>query len=320
MSGDVEETRLSRVPARIRDRYDEVVRSGDAALLWRHAVADVQGGYFDDRPLYWARLKLRRLLRSRGEPTADAEGRSRGFANLFARDEPSVLLTGFDPFHLDRNIAQSNPSGLAALALDNTVVAGTRVRTAILPVRFADFDRGVVEELLTSRFRHGLAMCLTVSMGRYEFDLERFPGRRRSAEVADNQNVLTGASPSRPIAPPGLDGPEFLQFSLPAEAMAAVSGRWRVRDNRHVVSLQRGRLAPRSLADLAQDTAVSGASGGYLSNEVAYRSLLLRERMGVSFPAGHLHTPAVAGWDEAMERDMITQIRRLLEAALGHPH
>ena len=31
-------------------------------------------------------------------------------------------------------------------------------------------------------------------MGRDHFDLERFPGRRRSSEAPDNAGVLTGAS------------------------------------------------------------------------------------------------------------------------------
>ena len=63
---DVEEARLPRVPAALRCRYDEVVAEGDGRLLWAHAVADVQRGNFDDRPLYWARLKLRALLRETG--------------------------------------------------------------------------------------------------------------------------------------------------------------------------------------------------------------------------------------------------------------
>lgn len=316
MSADVEEARLARVPDAIRDRYDDVIAHGDGARLWAHAVADVQDGHYDDRPLYWARLKLVRQQRAAGRDTASAERAARGFGPAFTDGARSVLLTGFDPFHLDRSIAQSNPAGLAALALDGVRIGGSTIRTAILPVRFGDFDAGIVEDLLTPPFEAGLRLCLTVSMGRDAFDLERFPGRRRSAQTPDNRNVTTGASPTRPLVPPGLEGPEFLEFSLPAEAMAGVTGRWQVRDNRRVATLERGAITANSLAELGSDTAVAGSGGGYLSNEIAYRALLLRDRLGASFPVGHLHTPRIDGYDETREREVVGQIRRVVGAAL----
>ena len=314
---EVEEARLARVPAALHSRYDEVVAHNDGARLWARAVEDVQGGHLDDRPLYWARLKLRRLLR-RGCGDGDlAERAARGFHSDFQGSEPRVLLTGFDPFHLDRNIAQSNPSGLAALALDGSLVAGARIRTAILPVSFAAFDEGIVEQLLTAHFKAGLRLLLTVSMGRDAFDLERFPGLRRSAHTPDNGNVWSGGSPAAPQIPAGLEGPEFLEFALPARAMAATPGRWPVRDNRRVTSLERGPLTPRSLAELKDDTAVAGSGGGYLSNEVAYRALKLRQRLGATFAVGHLHAPRVDGYDADAEREMVGQIRGLVAAAVA---
>ena len=308
----VEEARLRRVPAALGARYDEVVAHRDGARLWARAVEDVQGGHFDDRPLYWARLKLRQLLRGDREERA-----ARGFDGDFEGSEPRVLLTGFDPFHLDRNIAQSNPSGLAALALDGTLVAGARIRTAILPVSFGAFDEGIVEQLLTPHFSTGLRLLLTVSMGRDAFDLERFPGLRRSAHTLDNGNVASGGSPAAPTVPAGLEGPEFLEFALPARAMAATPGRWPVRDNRLVTTLERGPLTPGSLAELKDDTAVAGSGGGYLSNEVAYRALRLRQRLGATFAVGHLHTPRVAGYDRGAESEMVGQIRELVAVAVA---
>ena len=319
-SGDaieVEEERLRRVPAALRGRYDEVVARGDGAHLWTHAVKDVRDGHFDDRPLYWARLKLRRLLREAGGDGEPAERAARGFDGKFQGSRPRVLLTGFDPFHLDRNVAQSNPSGLAALALDGTLVAGAQIRTAILPVSFAAFDEGIVEELLTPHFKAGLRLLLTVSMGRDAFDLERFPGLRRSAQTLDNGNVASSGSPAAPQVPAGLEGPEFLDFTLPARAMAATPGRWPVRDNRRVTSLERGSLSPGSLAELKADTAVAGSGGGYLSNEVAYRTLRLRQRLGATGAAGHLHTPRVDGYDANAETGMVSQIRDLVAAAVA---
>ncbi|MFG1706233.1 hypothetical protein ACFLIM_23850 [Nonomuraea sp. M3C6] len=37
--------------------------------------------------------------------------------------------------------------------------------------------------------------------------------------------------------------------------------------------------------------AYSGGGGNYLSNESAYRNTLLRDRLGLDIPAGHIHTP-----------------------------
>ena len=317
--GDVEEARLERALASMApvvERYDPLLRERSPGLaLWRAAVADVQAGNLDDRPLYWARLRLGCMLRDRDESMAVAEPQSRGLLRTSDGDAPGILLTGFDPFRLDADIGQSNPSGLAALALDGTLISGSRVQSAILPVRYVDFDSGVVEDYLAGHFANGLDLAVTVSMGRDAFDLERFPGRRRSTTEPDNRGEYGGGSPKEPLPPPGLDGPEFLEFSLPGESMVRVGGRWPVRDNREVQTL-RGLLTVRSLADLNGETAVSGSGGGYLSNEVAYRSLLLGRRLGVDFPIGHIHTPVLRGHDESLEGAIVDQIRRLIEAAL----
>ncbi|MDE0450807.1 MAG: hypothetical protein OXI90_03445 [Gammaproteobacteria bacterium] len=322
MTTDVEEARIesaARSMPSVAGRYDDIVRTGDGARLWRRAVADVQSGHLDDRPLYWARLKLRRDL---DEPEAVdiAERLSRNFNPTFPSGVRRVLVTGFDPFHLDDVIEQSNPAGLVALALDGTTIAGAHVRTAILPVRFEAFDQGVVEDLLQPLFQCGLDLAVTISMGRDGFDLERFPGLRRSVETPDNTRAMTWASASNPLIPPDLAGtgaPEFLEFSLPATAMSAVAGRWPIRDNRRVTTLERGSFTVQTLKELAQDTAVRGSSGGFLSNEITYRSLLLQTRLGAEFPLGHLHTPALKGYDAGFEGDIVGQVRRIIAAALS---
>ena len=302
----------------LTNRYDGILAGPDAAAsLWRAAVADVQSGHFDDRPLYWARLKLLRQMREQTASALEAaEHRARGFPPVFSDGERKVLITGFDPFHLNREIGQSNPSGLAALALDNAVIEGARVRAAIFPVRFQDFDAGIVEALLAPLFANGLALALTISMGRDQFDLERFPGRRRSSDALDNRDLAGGGSLDHPVPPPGVDGPEFVEFSLPAAAMAISHRRWRVRDNRRVRSLERGAVNAESLSDLREDTAAAGSGGGFLSNEIAYRSLRLQQRLGARFPLGHIHTPAVVGHNAAIEGDIVEQVRAMVEAAV----
>jgi hypothetical protein len=41
----------------------------------------------------------------------------------------------------------------------------------------------------------------------------------------------------------------------------------------------------------------SGGGGNYLSNESAYRNTLLRDRLGLNIPAGHIHTPSMQHFD-----------------------
>ena len=41
----------------------------------------------------------------------------------------------------------------------------------------------------------------------------------------------------------------------------------------------------------------SGGGGNYLSNESAYRNTLLRDRLGLHIPAGHIHTPGMQHFD-----------------------
>lgn len=300
----------------VASRYDDVLREPDAPRrLWEAAVVDVQNGLFDDRPLYWARLKMLRAIPA-GDQRRAAERASRGMALDWPTDEPAAFATGFDPFHLERDIAQSNPAGLAALTLHGATIAGVRIHAAVLPVRFVDFDQGLVEELFTPVLRHRPRLLLTISMGRRDFDVERYPGRRRSSDSADNRNVRSGATVRDPLPPPGLAGPEFLETTLPVAAMTSVQGRWPVRDNRRVTTLRQSTFTARSLAKLAGEVSVEGSGGGFLSNEIAYRALWLRSALGVDAPVGHLHVPAVRGYDEALETAVVEQVRRIVEAAL----
>ncbi|MDH3642968.1 MAG: hypothetical protein OES38_12780 [Gammaproteobacteria bacterium] len=305
-----------------------------AAQLWQRARSDVQLGAADDRALYWGRLALRATVADnssadeREQLLAIIELHTRGHADAAFPDHATtrVLITGFDPFHLDQDIDQSNPSGLAALKLDGTTLqAGDRsahIEAATFPVRFDAFDNGMVEDFFTTHYLHDeLSLVVTVSMGRDEFDLERFPGRRRSAESPDNANVLTGASANGPLVPmlrgQPLAGPEFVEFSLPAAAMVKASGDWTIRDNRNVQTVESGALEASSLSRLLGETAVRGSGGGYLSNEISYRSIRLRNELGLTIPIGHIHTPSVRGYQETDERRIVAQISRMLEQAIG---
>ena len=162
-------------------------------------------------------------------------------------------------------------------------------------------------------------MVITVSMGRENFDLERFPARNRSAAAPDNLNILTGANhdaPKPPLFNGGtLNGAEFVEFSLPADAMKAVKGRWQVKDNHQVKTLSKGQFDATSLSNLQDETSVEGSGGGYLSNEISYRSILMRDQFNLRIPVGHIHTPKVKGHDSQDEADIADQVKKMVIAA-----
>ncbi|MFD5268686.1 pyroglutamyl peptidase [Streptomyces sp. NPDC058335] len=296
-----------------------VVREG--AALWRRAVDRAQGrgpaggelSRDDDRPLYWARLGMSREVRewepgfglSEGRRAAligDLERASRGQTDIRhprgATGLKRVLVTGFDPFTLDRDVRISNPSGASALALDGTVIetarGPARVETAVFPVRWRDFAEGTVERALRPYLRQ-VDLFTTVSQGRVgRFDVERTNGAWRGG-FPDNENVSrTGTVP---VADPASQ-PQWTTTTLPyREIVAADTGRFPVYDNTSVTEIPVGGTGPvvRPDGPTAGSSARAGGGGDYLSNEIAYRATLLRDRLGLreALPGGHVHTPVL---------------------------
>lgn len=308
-----------------------------AKLLWQSATEQLQSSNsFDDRPLYWARLQMAKALRVnetfreldetvQQELMFKFELFSRGFeqSNFIKKADKKILVTGFDPFFLDRNIAQSNPSGIAAIYLDGKVIElngqTAEVQSFMIPVRFADFDQGMIETLLSEHFAN-VDMISTISMGRKDFDLERFPGLRRSANAPGNLNVYTGGNSSKPVKPflngKELSTPEFVEFSLPVKAMQKASGPYKVIDNHNVETLKRGKFAAQSLKELANETSVQGSGGGYLSNEISYRSIVLRNKLNPNLPVGHIHTPRIKDWQYEEVKSIVLQIEDMLKQSI----
>ena len=304
--------------------------------LWRLARERVQESrQLDDRQLYWGRLAAKRRFRERCsnpkicDPALSAfESASRGLSGLTfqSHTEVRVVISGFDPFQLDEDIEQSNPSGVVALRLDDSVLhvdgSSAEIQAVVVPVRYADFDAGMVEAifepLIVSKAIH---MLVTISMGRSQFDLERFPGRRRSATAPDNLNVYSGASSDKPLVPrlgtELLPGPEFVEFSLPARAMQNRDGWYQVNDNRTVTSIERGEFQAASLPELLSQTAVRGGGGGYLSNEISFRTVRLVRAHDSAIIVGHIHTPSISGYEPEKLREITEQIIRILKAAVA---
>ncbi|QGV80785.1 pyroglutamyl peptidase [Streptomyces ficellus] len=328
-----------------------VARHG--ARLWQRAVDRAQGrgpaggdlARDDDRPLYWARLAMTRELRAWEPGFALSDGER---ARLLDRLETAsrgqdairfpaskgvkrVLVTGFDPFTLDRDVRISNPSGAAALALDGTLIRTAdgrlaRVETAVFPVRWADFADGEVERALRPHLPH-LDAFTTVSQGRVgRFDIERYNGAWRGG-FGDNENLSeTGVVP---VADPATQ-PQWTTTTLPyASIVAADTGRFPVYDNTSVTEVPAGGTAPvvRPAGPTPGSAARAGGGGDYLSNEIAYRATLLRDRLGLrGLPGGHVHTPVLqfgAGNGDAVtdpeflrnRADITAQVRSIVAVA-----
>ncbi|MFE6283722.1 pyroglutamyl peptidase [Streptomyces sp. NPDC057877] len=330
-----------------------VVHEGSA--LWRRAVDRAQGrgpaggdlSRDDDRPLYWARLGMTRELRGWEPSFALSEARrsalldalertSRGQADIrYGGGDGTrrVLLTGFDPFTLDRDIRISNPSGATALALDGTVVetadGPARVETAVFPVRWRDFTAGTVERTLRP-YLPKVDLFATVSQGRVgRFDIERTNGAWRGG-FPDNEDI--GLTETVPVTDPASQ-PQWTSTTLPyAAIVAARTGRFPVYDNTSVTEVPAGGAEPvvRPEGPTPGSTARAGGGGNYLSNEIAYRATLLRDRLGLraTLPGGHVHTPVLqfgAGnttevTDPEFVRnrlDIIAQVRSILGVAVS---
>ncbi|WP_207957676.1 pyroglutamyl peptidase [Streptomyces sp. YIM 98790] len=326
-------------------------------VLWRNAVRKLRETDGDDRPLYWTRLAMRRALRA-WRPGFDAdiphlitelEYASRGMTgnHLPAGDERlRLVITGFDPFRLERDIRRGNPSGAAALALDGAAMRLPDGRTAhvaavLLPVRWADFAAGIVERALRPYLEPGprqVALFLTISQGQPgAFHLERYNAAWRGGGTDNAGEESAGAVPVDDPA----TAPQWTVTSLPYQAMAAAgSGRFPVVDNTAVQELPGQAEEPVMRADGPSGepgaAARAGGGGAYLSNEVAYRATLLRDRLGLggSLPGGHLHTPVLEFAPEnadpaegrytdpvlvANRRDITNQVKELLIAAATAP-
>lgn len=312
-----------------------VIQSGQT--LWTHFRDQLQQEkHFDDRGLYWNRLSFLKQLRThavframmpkqRDELIWQFELASRGNDDIvYEHNGNKIFVTGFDPFLLDRNIKQSNPSGIAALWLDGKVIEykgqKAQIEAVVIPVRFADFDQGMIEHILMPIYQaENVKMITTISMGRSDFDLERFPSLRRSSAVPDNLNVFTGASLANPLKPfdngREMKGPEFVEFSLPVNVMQQAKGKYKINDNNQVTTIGKDQHLAPSLQSLADDISVVGSGGGYLSNEISYRSILLRDKFKTNTLVGHIHTPRYVDWELNNVKDIINQIEQMLRLA-----
>jgi pyrrolidone-carboxylate peptidase len=300
------------------------ITESNGRILWQRAGRRSQNSErdTDDRPLYWTRLRMIQEIRyadfsfnlndeQKNELVEVFERNSRGMETArFSIDstEKRVVVSGFDPFGLHTDLNEYNPSGAAVLALDGMTIRNgdisARVEGVIFPLRFRDFNQGIIEQYF-GRYLTGdqaVDMIMTISRGSNQnFEIERYAGRRRSSQYQDNEATYGGGSRERPTVPPEMGmGDEFLETSLPTGSMASLSG----------IELDQSRY-PES----GQGTAISGSGGGYLSNEIFYRVRRLSlHTMGAeqSIRVGHLHTPSHGVTRETI----IYRIRDIIRASI----
>ncbi|MER7011702.1 pyroglutamyl peptidase [Saccharopolyspora sp. NPDC000359] len=328
--------------------------SGDQ--LWDRAVARAQGHgtgdlpTSDDRPLYWARLGMTTALRQwapsfpltdeqRDELLWSLEQHSRGQTSVdFPRGEgiKRVLVSGFDPFQLNGDIRRSNPSGASALALDgvvlNTGSGPVRVEAAMFPVLWKPFEQGMVERTFLPHLRPGadqVDVFATLSQGRPEqFDIEHWNGRWHTG-VDNNDEQRDGVTEVPPGLPTVEPPPEFVPTTQAYAAIVrADTGRYPVFHNTEVTEVPAGGTEPVVRPDGPTPGSVARAGGGgsYLSNEIAYRTTLLRDAVGADLRGGHVHTPVLtfapdnehAVVDPVFTRnlrDIVAQVRAIVAVA-----
>lgn len=321
----------------------------------------------DDRPLYWARLRMMVALKKHWYSiankidcdalAAELEDISRGRGPIThsgidfsaAAGRKKILVTGFDPFELNDDIETSNPSGAIALALHGEQLQSPSnvlgyVQTALFPVRYRDFDAGVIEAFFKKYlYDEPVDMIVTLSMNGPSayYDIERFASRFRNPELLDN-NDQHGASPIGA----GASWDEFYETELPSQAMMSgvnltlppgqvvyydqsyksTGGSGGSQEVKHPTVTGAPNFktdAPGVTLASIEGSALRGSGGTYLSNEIFYRVARLREEppAGItspsSVPTGHLHIPGIpqAGPGKTIE-DVLTQTKDLLARGL----
>jgi pyrrolidone-carboxylate peptidase len=330
-------------------------------LLWNLGVTLVKTGPKDDRALYWARLQAIAALRlyyqrnnlsglnqavidqfewpSRGLEQSDG---SISFAGAPAGARRAIV-TGFDPFGLPSRVKKSNPSGLIALSLNketiNSAEGAAYVRTAVFPVRYKDFDTGLVERAVRPNI-NSIALLVTCSEGDTNYDVERFAGKNRGHVMPDNQGKFNTGNPAPHIpptipditVPPGVDPgkPQFIESTLPYERVITVDTRERQLPGPQPMppvgmpfSNDRGFVLNQYFVAFNSDTSateefpqttdeidpnsylrrpnrpsptadsIEGSGSNFLSNEIFYRTALMRSEIRPALPSGHLHVPVL---------------------------
>jgi pyrrolidone-carboxylate peptidase len=244
--------------------------------------------------------------------------------------DPFELSYGLDPQSGRDSVETSNPSGLLALNFNGKLIdvpnqESVYVRTAVFPVRYEDFNKRLIEKAITPSLNSIIMLVTTSQNGSANYyDLERWAARFRVNGI-DNDNQRGGAMPSDPA------GAEYLESTLPFDSVVTSAeqiegprgmaplvidqsyksvGSSRLRSERRNApaspptydpSVESGRFRPepllsdadghRRVGDSPQSASLEGSGGNYLSNEIFYRTALVRNALKRTLASGHFHVP-----------------------------
>jgi hypothetical protein len=102
--------------------------------------------------------------------------------------------------------------------------------------------------------------------------------------------------------------------------MQRTKGSYKVNDNHKIKSIGKSLKPevsePYTVSQLNGHIAISGSGGGYLSNEISYRSVRLREQLNSTIPTDHIHTPRIQQFEPDIKAKTVEQIRSMLEMLL----
>ena len=325
------------------DAYSKIkglVEAG-AANIWNEAVSIVQANNYatpDDRPLYWARNKMSVAIKSHpyfqrqfacsevmpeselAEVIQIFEEKSRNYTGInftAGGGTPGVtkkiLITGFDPFQLDpskqySDIGRNNPSGICALALHGKLLPADTgyIQSAIFPVRYADFDNDVVENLVSTFLENNsvdMIVSLSLNGSAYYFDLERFAAKNRGGG-SDNLNIGEGNPAFKQIIG---KGNEFYETTLPKEKIITSQITHNFSLDKQMFFYDQSYIASNYRKHITEDiyqpntntnsfliseitgSSIAGSGSHYLSNEIFYRIARARDKFNSSVKTGHFH-------------------------------
>lgn len=129
------------------------------------------------------------------------------------RENPTVLLTGFEPFGTDEH----NPSAdVAEATVEALGQSGIRAVSAVLPCTFATSHEALFD--LIERHEPDVVICLGLAAGRAKVGVEQVAINLQQARISDN----AGFQPNGTSVVVG--GPDGIFTTLPARRIVSAAG------------------------------------------------------------------------------------------------